>query len=240
MTNNFLPRLQYSYIAAGGALIGIGTSVYKGIHAHNMEKKAEKERAGMKDPFFKIQDEYYQNKNIAAGIAQQGTDQATKDYQTIESERGLGAGIKGLAGQGGNPNAIAGLFDTFQRSVDKSGAEDSEAHLRNIQFYMDQASNIGNEKQKQWSLNEDQPYERKLKEITERIGASKQNEDNAVNEGIGSISALGTSLSNKQLLNSLNKKTPSTTTDNQYTPINATNAPKIGLDYTPVDEQLPV
>lgn len=228
-----------SYVAAGVAIVGVGTSVYKGIHARNLEKKAEKERASLKDPFFKIQDEYYQNKNIAESNAQQGLTQASKDYQTIENQRGLGAGIKGELSQGGNPNAISGLLNNYTQSVDKTAEEDSQAHLQNIQYYMDQASNIGNEKQKQWGLNEDQPYQRKLKEITERINASKQNEDNAANEAIGSASAYATSRQNSKLIDALNKPGGGTTKQDPFTPIRADNAPQVGLDYTPIDEQLP-
>jgi phosphoenolpyruvate carboxylase len=228
-----------SYVAAGVAIVGVGTSVYKGIHAHNLEKKAQRERDAMKEPFFKVQDEYYQNRNIAESNAQQGISQASKDYQTVENERALSSSIKGLKDGGGSPNAISGLFDTFNRSVDRTAAEDSMAHLQNIQYYMDQNANIGNEKQKQWSLNEDQPYQRKLKEITERIGASKQNENNAANEAIGAASAYATSRQNKSLIDALNKRTTDTKSPDTFTPINASNQPKSGLDYIPLDEQLP-
>lgn len=223
-----------------GALLGTGVSLYKAHQAKEKDDEAQSELSNLQKPFYQVQKEYYDNRNIAGSTAETGLPQATKDYETSENERGLGAGINGIVSAGGSPNDFAGLFDQFNKSVDRTGAEDAEAHLKNIQYYMDTNSTIGAEKQKQWAINEYQPYENKLKELTERRGAAQENENNAINEGIGSITAGATALSNKQLLKSLNK--PTTTASGSTDPfasVRASNKPVSGLDYTPIDEQLP-
>jgi|ERR1700733_5562477 len=196
-----------------GAIAGLGASAIKYEAAQSKDKEAQQELFALQKPFYKVQDEYYQNRNTAGSVAESGLPSATKQYETTEGQRGLSAGISGVLGAGGSPNDIAGLFDTYSRSVDRTGAEDADAHLKNIQYYMDQNSTIGAEKSKQWAINEYQPYENKLKEITERRGAAEQNENNAINEGVGSVSSALTAYSNKELLKSLNKPATPAATD---------------------------
>lgn len=195
-----------AYVAAATAVVGIGAGVIKGIGAHNQGKKDAAAAANLKNPFYKIQDEYYQNRNIAAGQAGSGLPSDTKNYMTSEAQRGLGTSISAINSGGGNPNDIARLFGNYENSIASTGAADADAHVRNIQYYMAANKDLAGQKTTRWAVNEKQPYENKLKELTQRRAADAQNEQNGWNTAIGSLTGGVTGMQNAKLLNLLSKK----------------------------------
>lgn len=193
-----------SWVAAGVAVVGIGTSVYKGIKAGKEKKKNEEALNSLSPSFYKIQDEYNQNKNIAASNASTGLPDSTKNYLTTESQRGLGSslGFLNQSSEGGS-NDAGRLFDTYLRSIDRTAAEDAQMKLNNINNFMNANKELAGQKTMQWTLNELRPYERKLKQFNNNIAAEKTNQNNALNEGIGYASSFGTAMSNSGLMNNL-------------------------------------
>lgn len=185
--------------AVGGIVLG-GAQLFSSLHDEAQKKK---ELNGMANPFYTIQNEYYQNRNLAGANAESGMPAASKDYLTSESQRGLGAGVSGMLQSGGDPNNINKLFDSYNRNIDRTAADDASEHLKNIQYYISQNSNLAGQKNIQWALNKKQPYEEKLKQLTEGIAADKQNAVGGASTAIGSTAALGTSLENNTLLKSL-------------------------------------
>ncbi len=203
---------------AGG--LGVLSGVAKSIFGGSQVKKANRELARLKTPFYKIQDEYYQNKNMAAQAAQGGLAQSAKDYYTTESQRGLGAGLNALTTGGGSPNDVSRLFDTYNRSISRVAAEDSAKRLENIRYFMDAQKDLAGQKTTQLTINEYQPYQNKLKELTQRKAAGQQNIYAGIDQAIGSAAATATSLTNYDLMkDSLNPQIVKGMTQPQITPI---------------------
>lgn len=212
------------------AVAALAKSGYDYFSARKKEKQAEEERANLKTPFYKIQDEYYQNRNIAAQNAEQGLPSSTRNYYNEELQRGLSSGISATEQGGGSPNDIAGLYDIYSKSLDRTAALDAQAKLGNIEKFMTANKELAGQKTIQYSLNEYQPYQRKLKEITERIGASQINQNNALNNAISTGASYVTAQSNSNLLSKLFTNTgttdgaaPSQLTDNVDTPSTQVN-----------------
>lgn len=184
----------------GAAVLGAGVEVAKVISsAHNLKKEKE-ELAKLHPAFYKIQDEYFQNKNIAGSLAQGGFTQTTKDFFTSGVELGLGSSMNALLKAGGSPNDIAGLMDVYGRSISGFGAEEGDRHIKNIQYFMDKNKELAGQKTTQWAVNEYQPYQAKLKEITERRAADTQNLWGGMEGVVGAASAYGTGQSNAKLM----------------------------------------
>lgn len=240
-------------LQAGSNLLSTAMNVGQYIGAVRDKKKAEEEKSRLKTPFYKIQDEYFQNRNLAAEMAQGGLPQATKDYLTEQTDRGLGTAISGIAQTGGSPNDFSKLFDSYRNSINQTAAQDAQLQLQNIQYYMGANKDLAGQKTTQWTLNEYQPYQNKLKEITERIAAAKMNKSNAIQGAIGSISNLGTAVSNDNLMGKMfNTGDPvsrplspaeimqgvqrptQSPTANQYNIQPLSFRPRL-LDYTPTD-----
>lgn len=178
---------------------GIGIGIAQTIDAVKKEKQAKKELDRLKPAFYQIQDEYFQNKNIAAGTAQFGLPQTTKDYADIERQRGLSTGIGALLQSGASPNDISSLLGTYDLSVDRTASADAQAKLENIKYFMNTNKELAGQKTIQWAYNEELPYERKLKELTERRAAAEQNKWAGLSMAVGATSAAATGSQNKDL-----------------------------------------
>ena len=180
-----------------------GAQLYSSLHKLGKDKE---ELAKLKPAFYKVQDEYYQDKNQAAEMVQGGIPAATRDYATTEGERGLGAGIKGITASGGNPSDISHLFDSYDRSIDRISSADAQAHLDNIKYFTQANKELAGQKTTQWGVNEYKPYQDKLSELTARRGADEKSAWNGASGIIGSVGALGTSMQNTDLLKSITSK----------------------------------
>jgi hypothetical protein len=193
---------------AGGLVIGSAAlsgvkSVADFLGANAQEKRDKAELARLTPAFYEIQDEYFQNNASAAQSAQSGFTQESKDFFTDNVSRGLGTGISGVLSAGGNVNDINKLFQSYSDAFRGFSAEDSEKQINNIRYYHQTNKDLAGQKTIQWGVNEYQPYQAKLKELTQRIEADKINRNNALNGVINSIGAVGTAISNDDLISKL-------------------------------------
>lgn len=186
-----------AWVSVAVGAVSLGTSVYKGIKAKNQDNAAAKEGAGLKRPFEKIQDEYFQNRNITAENATGGLSNDEKNYAQEQRDRALGSSLEALKETGGGPNDFARINGIFSDSLKSESVLDAQTHLQNINFFTNANKDLAGQKTTQFGVNELQPYESKLKEIQDRRIAAQTNENNAVDEGIGSLSAIGTSLNSR-------------------------------------------
>jgi len=214
-----MPLPLAAALQVGSAALGVIKGVGSFFGAKSDEQKAQDELKKLKDPFYKIQNEYIQNRDIAGNLASGGLPESTKNYVTQEAQRGLGTSLAALGQNGGGVNDVARLNDVYMNSIDKVAAEDAQAKLGNIQNFFNANKELAGQKTIQWTLNEYRPFERKLKEITQRIGAAKQNQNTGLNTAISSVGAAGTALSNNDLMNKLfGKKTMNAGSQNADAP----------------------
>lgn len=199
MRNVWTPQLQYTLGAVGviGGAASLLYSGYKAVKAGNDEKSAQGDANNLKRPYEKIQDEYYQNQNTAKELASGGIPIDTKNYLQEQRDRGFSSSADALKQGGGGPNDFAHLNSIYDDSLKNESAEDAQQHFANIQYLMGVNKDIAGQKTTQWGVNEYQPFESKLKEIQDRKVAAKTNQNNAVNEGIGSLTSITTTLQNR-------------------------------------------
>lgn len=179
--------------------LGIAAGAAQFFDSLAKEKKAKEELKRLKQPFYKIQDEYFQNRNMAGVLAGGGMPAASKDYYTTESHRGLGASISAVLQGGGDPSGISRVFDVYNRSIDRTTAMDAEQQIKNIQYFMGVNKDLAGQKTMKWALDEYQPYQNKLKEITQRRAAAERNKWEGIQTAIGSTGAFATSQQNNDL-----------------------------------------
>ena len=194
------------------AALGVLTGGAQAISSAIGLKKDRKELDRLKQPFYKVQDEYYRNNNQAAELASGGITQGAKDFYSDMAGRGLGAGISGVLQAGGSPNDISKIFDSYNTSIRKLGVDDAEAQINNIKYYHQTNRDLAGQKTQQWAINEYQPYQNKLKDLTERVAANKANIWKGIQGVVGSAQAGVTSMQNESLLNNLFKGAAGETT----------------------------
>lgn len=185
------------------AIAGVVKGGIDFFSANKQLKEDEAELAGLTPAFYKVQDEYYGNRNSAAELAQGGLTQGSKDFYGDMAGRGLGTGVSATLQAGGSPNDISRIFDSYNQGIKSLASADSEAQINNIKYFHQVNKDLAGQKTTQWGVNEYQPYQNKLKELTERINADKVNKNNAINSAIGSVSSYGVGKSNEKLLSSL-------------------------------------
>lgn len=198
MRNDFTPRLQYTLAAVGviGGAVSLGYSVYKGVKASSDEKSAQGDANNLKRPYDKISDEHFQNQNLAREQATGGLPIDVKLGMQRDRDRGLSTSLDALKQGGGGPNDFARLNSIYDDSLKNESADDAKQHFANIQYLIGLNKDMAAEKKTAWGVNEYQPYESKLAEIQGRKVAAKTNFNNAVQEGIGSIDSISTTLQN--------------------------------------------
>lgn len=185
--------------------LSVITGGIKAIGAGKQLKKDKAELARLTPAFYKIQDEYYNNKNSAAELAQGGLTQNAKDFYGDMAGRGLGTGVSGVLQAGGSPNDIAKIFDSYNTSISELGVKDAETQINNIKYYHQVGKDLAGQKTQQWAINEYAPYQNKLKELTQRIDADKKNIWGGIDQAIGSVQAGVTSMQNEKMINNLFK-----------------------------------
>jgi len=195
MKTNFLPNFQRSWVAAGVASAGLTLAAVKWVSGNSKEKKAKRERAKLKNPFYDIQNEYYQNVNSANQMAQGGLPAATKDYYTNKSQQGLSAGITAINANGGNPSDISKILQTYDDGIGKISSVDAETHLNNIKYYMGVNKDLAGQKTIQWGLNVKQPHDNTLRELAAAQKAGEATKNEAYGDAMSSLSSFGTSMS---------------------------------------------
>jgi hypothetical protein len=186
-------------------ILGVAAGVGQTVSGIINQKKDKAELARLAPAFYKIQDEYQRNENQAAEMAGGGLTQGSKDFYGDMAGRGLSSGISGMLAAGGDPNNIARLFDSYNTSARKLATDDSEAQINNIKYFQQVGKDLAGQKTQQWAVNEYQPYQNKLKELTQKIAANKQNIWNGIQGAIGGVQAGVTATQNEKLLSSLFK-----------------------------------
>lgn len=200
MFDNFQSRFQYAWatavVAGGSALIGL----YESEKAGSDKKKAKAEQDRLAKPFYKIQDEYYNNQNLSTELAGQGYTSSAKDFLTEESRRGLGTGIDAIEATGGSANDISKLYGVYQQSLRNTAAGDAQQQIENIKTLMSANKDIAGQKTTKWSLDQDRTYQTKLKELKERQAIDDHNKWEGIQTAVGSLGAAATAVSNSGLI----------------------------------------
>lgn len=190
-------------LAAVPAVIGGLVSAGQAIGGASQLQKDKAELKRLTPAFYKIQDEYYRNERQAAGMAGQGITEGAKDYYSDMAGAGLGTGVSAAITANADPSMIAKIFDSYNTSIRKLASDDAEMQINNIKYYNQVGKELAGQKNQQWAINEYQPYQNKLKELTQRIAADKQNIWNGIQGVVGAGQAAVTATQNEKLLKGL-------------------------------------
>lgn len=194
-------------LAAAPAIISAGKGVYDLISGGSKYSKAKKEMDALAHPFYKIQNEYTQNRDIAANRAGQGYGDAQLDYMTNENERGLGAGIAALSQGGGTgANDLAKILDTYSRTASRTAAEDAALQTENIARFMGANKDLAGQKTIQWHENEYQPWADKSSLLANQMKIGKQTQDAGWNSTISGISGALSAFTNDDMQKAMLQK----------------------------------
>ena len=190
-----LPFILGASLALQGAA-GVG-QIIKGIGQDN---EAERLRNTPR-PQYSIQNEYYDNVDIASYLAQQGLTQESKNYYDNAANRGLSRATDVSLQTGGGINSFANIYDTYLQGQYKVAAEDSQLQTQNYQNLIQQNLNLAGQETMKWSINELEPYKDRMKAAAAAADASAKNIFGGINSVIGAGATAATALSQEKNAN---------------------------------------
>lgn len=136
---NYINNFHHSYVAVAGAVIGIGTGVYKTVKSNNAEKKArrqlEEEKRNRVD--YIIPDEFQENVDLTAQQAATGIGSAAEDFYTTLMDRNLASSTDAILSMGASPNSLQELIDNYNQSAQQLAVTDANARRAGVKDYMD-------------------------------------------------------------------------------------------------------
>jgi len=222
---------------ATAAIISGGLGVAKSIYGAIDSGKAKKELANLKPFDWKIQDEYFQNRNMAGNMATQGLDSASKDFYTTEAQRGLGSTFEAISQGGGNdPNITSGLMDNYNRGLANLAATDASKRLDNIKYFIGENAKLAGKLDIKQGLKF-QDYQRNLKQLMERRATGQANLWGGIGDVVSSVGAYGTAKQNEDLMKPI--KSYANDSPNSFVPNETVSTPLNLGNNGVVDRPLP-
>lgn len=195
-------------IVLGGLQAGKGIfDIFKGGSDY---RRAKSEMDRLQRPFYEIQKEYEQNRNLAGSFAGQGLPTSTRDYYTTESQRGLGSAFETSTTMGGSPNDVSNILDTYMRNIGQIAAQDATARLANFDRFINENSKMAGQKITQWHMNKFQPYADKMSLLSQQMNIAKQTQNAGWNSIIGAGQSIISNMQAEEDRRAINPKVKTT------------------------------
>jgi len=147
-------------------------SVYQG---ERNNAKANAIQKNLKDPAFQIPPEFYQNREIARQMAQQGIPQQQYNNATNNINQNQAAAISAAQNSnnpGGNIAAIARQGNQAKATLD---AEDAQARQANQRYFIQQNAQIGNQQLQKQQNDVYDKFTRDFNQMQAYKGAAQDN-----------------------------------------------------------------
>lgn len=215
-------------IGAGVGVAGLGYSIF---NAESQKHKANQIEKGLRDPVYNIPPEFYQNREIARQMAQQGIPQEAINNQTNAINQNQAGAIDAVSKSANPGAAVASIVRQGDQSFGKLNADDAQARENNQRYFINQNAQVGNQQLAKQQNDVFDKYTRQFNQMQAYRGAGMQNENAAVQDA----TQLGMMAANQY--NQNNSKTTTTptlapgTAEQMQIPQQYWNMP--GLGYTP-------
>ena len=160
-------------IAGAGLLYNVGNGIVQG-------NKADKLAEGLKDPVYKVPDEFKQNREIARQMAQRGLPQQQYNNAVNGISQNNAAGLATLS-RSANPGAgVTSLTRQADNAHAALDASDAAARDNNQRFFINQNGVVGNQELQKQQNDVYDKYTRDFNQVQAYKGASQDNFNNAV------------------------------------------------------------
>jgi len=174
-------------VPLGGLVIAGAGLAYGAVKGAINDGKANKIQEGLKDPKYKIPDEFIQNREIARQMAQRGLPQQQYNNAVNGINQNNAAGLATLS-RSANPGAgVAALTRQSDNAHAGLDASDAAARDNNQRFFINQNAQVGNQQLAKQQNDVFDKYTRDFNQVQAYRGAAQDNYNNAVNgaQGLG-------------------------------------------------------
>lgn len=174
-----------------GAAIVAGAGIAKAISGARQASRGRAiERSNVR-PDYDISEEYFENRDIAAEMAQSGLGADALNFYRTGAERGLTSSLSAVLQAGGGPNSVAGLYDAYQQGIGGIAAADAQAETNNIRYFLDRNTDVATQRTMQWTLDEYEPYKDRARLASELQRQGTENVFSGISQVGGAVSSFG-------------------------------------------------
>lgn len=152
-------------------------------------------------PTFDIQQEYFDNRDIAAERAQHGFGEESLDFYSDQAGRGLSTSLSSLLQGGGGINSVQGVLDTYQQGIRSVAAQDAQLQNENIRYFIDRNADVAKQKVQKWVIDKYEPFKDTAAAAAQERAAGFQN----ISTGLGEATATASSFATGNLYEGLLK-----------------------------------
>ena len=190
-----MPLTAAAVVGGVTALAKTGTGIAQTVQANRRAKRNIR-------PTFNIEDEYYDNRDIAARSASSGIGDAALSYYRDTAGAGLGSTLSAITQAGGGINAAQNTMNTYLQSLRDVAVKDSIMQQENIRYFIDRNADLAKQKVQQWVLNEYEPYKDRAAANATQAQAGMQNIFTGAGELTGALSSYAMGSNYEDLLKS--------------------------------------
>lgn len=171
----------------GGLLIAGAGTLISGAEGISQNAKANAIQKNLKDPVYNIPPEFYQNREIARQMAQQGIPQEQYNNATNNINQTQAAGLAAISKSANPGSGVTSVVRQGNAATANLNAEDAQARQNNQRYFVQENSQLaGQELAKQQSDVFDK-YTRDFNQMQAYRGAGLQN----INTAAQGLSQLG-------------------------------------------------
>jgi hypothetical protein len=173
--------------ASAAATAGLG--IYKTLKGNSQISDARNRAKLNIRPTYPIQQQYYDNQNLASSMASTGLSDAEKNYYNTNAERGLTTGIGAALQTGQGPNAIGNLYDSFLRGQNQLASTGDQLRTQKLQTLMEANRALADQETQKWALDKYEPFKDEAKAIAGEKTAGQQGVNDGLNTVVGAINS---------------------------------------------------
>jgi hypothetical protein len=166
-------------VGASAAVLGTGIKAYEGLH---QEAQANAIQKNLKDPTYNIPQEFYQNREIARQMAEQGLPQAVINNQNNRINQNQAAAIDAVSKSANPGTGIASVVRQGNAAGDTLAAEDAQARQNNQRYFIDQNKAVAGQELAKQQNDVFDKYTRNFNQMQAYRGAGMQNVNSEVND----------------------------------------------------------
>lgn len=178
-----------AYAIAASAAVTAGLGLYKTLKGNSEVKDAQRRAKLNIRPTYDIQQQYYDNQNLAASQAQTGLSDAERNYYNTNAERGLSSGIGAALQTGQGPNAVGGLYDSFLRGQGAIANTSDQLKTQKLATLMQANNALADQETQKWALDKYEPFKDEAKAIAGQKTAGQQQVNDGLNTVAGAVSS---------------------------------------------------
>lgn len=171
----------------------IASAIFKGVQARKQRKMAERLIEENQRPFYQIPESARRALNISQGMSTQGL--PAYDVAQMQIDQSTQSGTQAMQQAASSPAellaSLGGLYSQNMNAQQNLAVQNAQTRQQNMLNYQNALNQFASWEDKQFDVNQWQPYEQAAAAASALTQAADANRYAAVTEGVGALDSVG-------------------------------------------------